>query len=195
MFDEFFNPPPSVDEPVPAAAPPPPEVAPQIADDAAPVVDVAPANAVAPTGPSSISIDNDAPSPSESHSNSEAESPLPSNNVDEDDFEFHSDLDFVHMRNLPFFGVPIPDAHSDEPSTSEVIPENVYSAPPTNPPEKTWTKDHPLENIIGQLERPVSTRLQLHEQALFCYYDAFLSEVEPKNYKEALKQACWIEAM
>ena len=118
-----------------------------------------------------------------------------SNNVEEDDFEFHSDLDVVHMSNLPFFGVPIPNAHSDESSSSAVIPEKVYSAPPTNPPEKRWTKDHPLENIIGQLERPVSTRLQLHEQALFCYYDAFLSTVEPKNYKEALTQACWIEAM
>ncbi|GJR60552.1 phytochrome B [Tanacetum coccineum] len=40
-------------------------------------------------------------------------------------------------------------------------------------------------------QTPVSTRLQLHEQALFCYYDAFLTSVEPKNYKEALTQA-WI---
>ncbi|GJQ92566.1 retrovirus-related pol polyprotein from transposon TNT 1-94 [Tanacetum coccineum] len=55
--------------------------------------------------------------------------------------------------------------------------------------------DYPLENIIGALDRPVSTRLQLHEQALFCYYDAFLTSVEPKNYKDALTQACWIEAM
>ncbi|GJS87548.1 retrovirus-related pol polyprotein from transposon TNT 1-94 [Tanacetum coccineum] len=55
--------------------------------------------------------------------------------------------------------------------------------------------DHPLDNIIGELERPVSTRLQLHEQALFCYYDAFLTSVKPKNYKDALTQACWIEAM
>nr|GFD28025.1 hypothetical protein [Tanacetum cinerariifolium] len=58
-----------------------------------------------------------------------------------------------------------------------------------------WTKDHPLNNIIGQLSIPVSTRLQLHEQALFCYYDAFLTSVEHKTYKEALTQACWIEAM
>nr|GEU85668.1 hypothetical protein [Tanacetum cinerariifolium] len=57
------------------------------------------------------------------------------------------------------------------------------------------TKDHPLENIIGELKRPVSTRLQLHEQALFCYYDAFLSSVEPKTYKEALTQSCWIKAI
>nr|GFC53882.1 hypothetical protein [Tanacetum cinerariifolium] len=58
-----------------------------------------------------------------------------------------------------------------------------------------WTKDHPLNNIIGQLSRPVSTRLQLHEQALFCYYDAFLTSVKPKTYKEALTQSCWMEAM
>nr|GEU32062.1 hypothetical protein [Tanacetum cinerariifolium] len=57
------------------------------------------------------------------------------------------------------------------------------------------TKDHPLDNIIGKLERPISTRLQLYEQDLFCYYDAFLSSVEPKTYKDALTQACWIESM
>nr|GFC33441.1 retrovirus-related Pol polyprotein from transposon TNT 1-94 [Tanacetum cinerariifolium] len=42
---------------------------------------------------------------------------------------------------------------------------------------------------------PISTQLQLHEQALFCYCGAFLTSVEPKTYKEALTQACWIEAM
>ncbi|GJU86052.1 putative ribonuclease H-like domain-containing protein [Tanacetum coccineum] len=58
-----------------------------------------------------------------------------------------------------------------------------------------WTKDHPLQNIIGHPFRPVSTRLQLHEQALFFYYDAFLTSVEPKTYKDALTQSCWIKAM
>nr|GEU65857.1 hypothetical protein [Tanacetum cinerariifolium] len=56
-------------------------------------------------------------------------------------------------------------------------------------------EDHPLNNIIGQLARPVSIRLQLHEQALFCYYDAFLTSMEPKTYKDALTQSCWIEAL
>ncbi|GJV98096.1 retrovirus-related pol polyprotein from transposon TNT 1-94 [Tanacetum coccineum] len=32
-------------------------------------------------------------------------------------------------------------------------------------------------------------------QALLYYYDAFLTTVEPKTYKYALTQACWIEAM
>ncbi|GKA80660.1 retrovirus-related pol polyprotein from transposon TNT 1-94 [Tanacetum coccineum] len=34
-----------------------------------------------------------------------------------------------------------------------------------------------------------------HQISLFCYYDAFLTAVEPKMYKDALTQACWIEAM
>nr|GEV28660.1 hypothetical protein [Tanacetum cinerariifolium] len=46
-----------------------------------------------------------------------------------------------------------------------------------------------------QSSSPVSTRMQLHEQALFCYYDDFLTFVEPKTYKDALTQSCWIEAM
>nr|GFD28006.1 Gag-Pol polyprotein [Tanacetum cinerariifolium] len=29
----------------------------------------------------------------------------------------------------------------------------------------------------------------------FCYFDAFLSSIEPKTYKEALEESCWIEAM
>nr|GEX68218.1 hypothetical protein [Tanacetum cinerariifolium] len=41
----------------------------------------------------------------------------------------------------------------------------------------------------------ISIGLQLHEQALFCYYDAFLTSVEPKMYKYVFTQSCWIEAM
>ncbi|GJZ77235.1 retrovirus-related pol polyprotein from transposon TNT 1-94 [Tanacetum coccineum] len=74
-------------------------------------------------------------------------------------------------------------------SSSNVIPTVVHTATPNSEHVTKWTKDHPLENIIYELERPVSTRLQLHEQALFCYYDAFLTSVKPKNYKDALTQA------
>nr|GEV29584.1 retrovirus-related Pol polyprotein from transposon TNT 1-94 [Tanacetum cinerariifolium] len=49
--------------------------------------------------------------------------------------------------------------------------------------------------LVYLFQKPVSTRLQLHENALFCYYDAFLTSVEPKTCKEALTQSCWIETM
>nr|GEW78788.1 retrovirus-related Pol polyprotein from transposon TNT 1-94 [Tanacetum cinerariifolium] len=70
-------------------------------------------------------------------------------------------------RNDPLFGVPIPEVTSAQSSSMA----------------------SPLLII------PVSTWLQLHEQAFICYYDAFLTSVEPKMYKEALTQSCWIEAM
>ncbi|GJU82902.1 retrovirus-related pol polyprotein from transposon TNT 1-94 [Tanacetum coccineum] len=54
---------------------------------------------------------------------------------------------------------------------------------------------HPIDNVIDDPSRPVSTRHQLQDEALFCYFDAFLSSVEPKSYKEALTESYWIEAM
>ncbi|GJU96231.1 retrovirus-related pol polyprotein from transposon TNT 1-94 [Tanacetum coccineum] len=82
--------------------------------------------------------------------------------------EDNHDIEVTHMGNDPYF-----------------VSEH----------NSKWTKDHPLENIIGELARPVSTRLQLHEQSLFCYYDAFLIAVEPKTYKDALTHSCWIATM
>ncbi|GJW41912.1 retrovirus-related pol polyprotein from transposon TNT 1-94 [Tanacetum coccineum] len=101
----------------------------------------------------------------------------------------------AHMNNDPFFGIPIPENNFETSSSSDVISTIVQTAALNSENVTKWTKDHPLDNIISELERPISTRLQLHEQALFCYYDAFLTSVEPKNHKDALTQACWIEAM
>ncbi|GKA22749.1 retrovirus-related pol polyprotein from transposon TNT 1-94, partial [Tanacetum coccineum] len=56
-------------------------------------------------------------------------------------------------------------------------------------------KDHPIDNVIGDPSRLVSTRQQLQDEALFYYFDAFLSSVKLKSYKDALTESCWIEAM
>ncbi|GJR03559.1 retrovirus-related pol polyprotein from transposon TNT 1-94 [Tanacetum coccineum] len=95
----------------------------------------------------------------------------------------------------PYFGIPIPEVPSDQSSSSDSIHTIVHLDHQISEHNSKWTKDHLIENIIGKLARPVSTRLQLHERALFCYYDAFLTVVEPKTYKDALTQSCWIEAM
>ncbi|GKC11344.1 retrovirus-related pol polyprotein from transposon TNT 1-94, partial [Tanacetum coccineum] len=129
--------------------------------------------------------------PINSQTTPETQSPIIPNDIEED----NHDLDVAHMNNDLFFGIPIPKNASEASSSSNVIPTVVHTATTNSEHVTKWTKDHPLENIIGELERPVSTRLQLYEQALFCYYDAFLTSVEPKNYKDALTQACCIEAM
>ncbi|GJT06447.1 retrovirus-related pol polyprotein from transposon TNT 1-94 [Tanacetum coccineum] len=51
-----------------------------------------------------------------------------------------------------------------------------------------WSKDHPLDNVIGNPSRPVSTRKQLATDALWCLYNSVLSKVEPKNFKSAINE-------
>ncbi|GKC54392.1 hypothetical protein Tco_1077137 [Tanacetum coccineum] len=108
----------------------------------------------------------DQDAPSPSNSQTTPETPPPV--IPNDVEEDNHDIEVTHMGNDSYF-----------------VSEH----------NSKWTKDHPLENIIGELDRPISTRLQLHEQALFCNYDAFLTAVEPKKYKDALTQSCWIKAM
>nr|GEY17549.1 copia protein [Tanacetum cinerariifolium] len=105
------------------------------------------------------------------------------------------DIEVVHMGNDPFFGIPIPDILSDQSLSSDIIHTIVHPDHQISEHNSKWTKDHPLENIIGELARPVSARLQLHEQSLFCYYDAFHDSVEPNTYIDALNQSYSIEAM
>nr|GEY34116.1 hypothetical protein [Tanacetum cinerariifolium] len=68
------------------------------------------------------------------------------------------------MGNDPLFGVPIPkvtSVQSSSTASSQSIVQTNHLMPHHN---SKWTKDHPLNNIIGQLSRPVSTQLQLHEK-------------------------------
>ncbi|GJS69218.1 retrovirus-related pol polyprotein from transposon TNT 1-94 [Tanacetum coccineum] len=178
LFDELLNPPPSVDLPAHEVI--------------APIAEVVALEPAASTGLlSSITVDQDAPSLSNSQTSPETQSPVISNDVEEE----NHDLDVAHMNNDLFFGILIPENNSEASSSSDVIPTVVHTAAPNSEHVNKWTKDHPLDNIIDELERLVSTIHQLHEQALFCYYDAFLTSVEPKTYKDALTQSCWIEAM
>nr|GEZ21841.1 retrovirus-related Pol polyprotein from transposon TNT 1-94 [Tanacetum cinerariifolium] len=104
--------------------------------------------------PSSTTVDQDAPSPND-----------------------------AHMNNDMFFGIPIPEVPSDQSSSTDVTHTIVHPVHQISEHNSKWTKDHPLDNIIGELARPVSTRLQLHEQALLCYYDAFLTSVKLKIWE------------
>nr|GEU86661.1 hypothetical protein [Tanacetum cinerariifolium] len=58
-----------------------------------------------------------------------------------------------------------------------------------------WTKDHPIANVIGNPSRFVSMRKQLQADAMRCYFDTFLTSVEPKNLKQAMTEPLWIDAM
>ncbi|GKF81920.1 hypothetical protein Tco_0243576, partial [Tanacetum coccineum] len=149
MFDELLNSPSSVDHPAPKVIAPIAEV-------------VAPEHAASTGSPSSTTVDQDAPSPSNSQSTTKTQSPVISNDVEEENHDLH----VAHMNNDPFFSIPIPENDYEASFSSNVIPTVVHTASPNSEHVNKWTKDHPLDNIIGELERPVSIRLQLHEQAL-----------------------------
>nr|GEY42995.1 integrase, catalytic region, zinc finger, CCHC-type, peptidase aspartic, catalytic [Tanacetum cinerariifolium] len=178
MFDELLNPSPSFVNQAPEVIAPVDAVIP-------------PVHADSTCSPSSTTVDQDVPSLSKTHTTTETQSSV----IPQDVRDETLDMEVAHMGNDPLFGVPIPEVTSAQ-SSSTASPQSIVQTNNPMPHHNIkWTKDHPLNNIIGQLSRPVSTQLQLHEQALFCYYDAFLTFVEPKTYKEALTQSCWIEAM
>nr|GEW50597.1 hypothetical protein [Tanacetum cinerariifolium] len=152
---------------------------------------VAPEHAASTGSPSSTTVDQDAPSPSNTQTILDTQSLIIPNDVEEDNY----DLDFAHMNNDSFFGILILEVPSDQSSSTNFIHTVMHPDHQISKQNRKWTKDHPLENIIGELARPVFTRLQLHKPALFCYYDAFVTSVKPKMYKDALTQSCWIEVM
>nr|GEU29900.1 uncharacterized mitochondrial protein AtMg00810-like [Tanacetum cinerariifolium] len=178
LYDELLTPPPSID--------------PSSPEGIAPIAEVIPPEQAESTGlPSSTMVDQDAPALSKCQTTPETQPPVIPQDVEED----NHDIEVAHMGNDPLFGMPIREVASDQ--SSSTVSFHTIMHPDHQIPQHNskWTKDHPLENIIGQLSRPVSTRLQLHEQVLFFYYDAFLTFVDPNTYKDALTQSCWIKAM
>ncbi|GKD49020.1 hypothetical protein Tco_1277996 [Tanacetum coccineum] len=64
-----------------------------------------------------------------------------------------------------------------------------------NPSEHRWTRDHPLEQVIGNPSQSIRTRRQLETDGEMCMFTLTVSRTEPKNIKEAMADSAWIEAM
>nr|GEZ33178.1 integrase, catalytic region, zinc finger, CCHC-type, peptidase aspartic, catalytic [Tanacetum cinerariifolium] len=58
-----------------------------------------------------------------------------------------------------------------------------------------WPKIHPLANVIRDPSRAVSPRKQLKTDAMWCYFNACLTLVELKNFKDAMLESSWINAL
>ncbi|GJZ60797.1 retrovirus-related pol polyprotein from transposon TNT 1-94 [Tanacetum coccineum] len=100
---------------------------------------------------------------------------------------------FDHVDSNVFDTYTAPETDSEESSSNTV---NINVTPNYQLPHvQKWTQAHSLENIIGDKDRPVSTRKQLETDAMWCFFNEFLTHVEPKTYKQALEHSCWIEAM
>ncbi|GJZ10651.1 retrovirus-related pol polyprotein from transposon TNT 1-94 [Tanacetum coccineum] len=136
MFDEYLEPL-GVERPVPSA----PAV--QV-----PVVSVG--------TPSSTTIDQDAPSTSYSSSSSVVQPPISPQGVAAG--LTIEDNPFAQADNEPFENVFAPEPSFDESSSRDVnSAESTQVVHPYNHLKK-WSKDHPLDNVIGNPSCPVSTR-------------------------------------
>nr|GEX73342.1 integrase, catalytic region, zinc finger, CCHC-type, peptidase aspartic, catalytic [Tanacetum cinerariifolium] len=80
-------------------------------------------------------------------------------------------------------------------SSQNVNPSNMHTFYQPYPHKFQWTKDHPLEQVIGEPSRPVLTRNQLRSDGDMCMYALTVSTVEPKNVKEAMTDPTWIDSM
>ncbi|GKA05538.1 integrase, catalytic region, zinc finger, CCHC-type containing protein [Tanacetum coccineum] len=141
--------------------------------------------------PLSTIIDQDAPSASTSPTTEETQALVIYQGVEEQIQVIQN----AQFNKDSFINIFTPDPSSDESSSTDVIPSNLHQINTPFDYLRKWTKDHPLNNVIGNPPRPVSTRRQLQTDAMWCYFDANLTKFEPKNYKKAMQKSCWIDAM
>nr|GFD02901.1 hypothetical protein [Tanacetum cinerariifolium] len=80
-------------------------------------------------------------------------------------------------------------------SSQNMDSSNMHTFYQPYPYKFQWTKDHPLEQVIGEPSRPVLTRNQLRSNGDMCMYALSVSTLEPKNVKEAMTDPAWIDSM
>ncbi|GJR72105.1 hypothetical protein Tco_0084470 [Tanacetum coccineum] len=98
----------------------------------------------------------------------------------------------------------------DEPEVDLGNITNSYTLPTT--PNTRIHKDHPIENMIGDVKSSVKTRRmtkptseqgflsvvyeqKTHNTLNTCLYACFLSQIEPTSIANALSDSSWVEAM
>ncbi|GJT30841.1 retrovirus-related pol polyprotein from transposon TNT 1-94 [Tanacetum coccineum] len=144
--------------------------------------------------PSSTTIDQEAPSPSHSPSSSALQSPISHQGVAAGS-TIIQDNPFAPIDNNPFINVFALEPSSETSSSGDVSSaESTHISQPHHHLGK-WSKDHPLDNVIGNPSPLVSTRKQLATDALWCLYNFVLSKVELKNFKSSITEDCWFQAM
>nr|GEX34398.1 hypothetical protein [Tanacetum cinerariifolium] len=94
---------------------------------------------------------------------------------------------------INIFCTPVQDR--GETSSRHVDSSNLHTFYQHHPSEHRWTKDHPLEKVIGNPSQSVRTRRQLESDGKMCMFALIMSRTKPKNIKEAMADSAWIESM
>nr|GFA92714.1 hypothetical protein [Tanacetum cinerariifolium] len=137
----------------------------------------------------STTIADTAPIPTNSSSHA---TNIPITSQDVDELNSNAMIDGNTFVN-PFANSSTSAAESS--SSHNVDPSNMHTFYQPYHHEFQWTKDHPLEQVIGEPAQPVLTRNQLRSDGDMCMYALSVSTMEPKNVKEAMTGPAWIDSM
>nr|GEY52377.1 hypothetical protein [Tanacetum cinerariifolium] len=88
-----------------------------------------------------------------------------------------ADDEFINI-----FSTPVQD--QGETSSRHVDSSNMHTFYQRYPSEQRWTKDHPLEQVIGNPSQSVRTRRQLESDAEMCMFALTVSQTEPKKSRK-----------
>nr|GFB58299.1 retrovirus-related Pol polyprotein from transposon TNT 1-94 [Tanacetum cinerariifolium] len=127
------------------------------------------------TSTTSTTIADTAPIPTNSSSHA-TNVPIPSQDVEE--LNPHAMVDGNTFVN-PFANSSTSATASS--SQQNVDPSNMHTFYQPYPHEFQWTKDHPLEQVIGEPLRPVLTRNQLRSDGNMCMYALSVLVSAPDN--------------
>nr|GEU28951.1 hypothetical protein [Tanacetum cinerariifolium] len=104
--------------------------------------------------------------------------------------------EYAQVENDEFINIfctPIQD--QGETSSRHVDSSNMHTFYQRYPSEHRWTKDHPLEQVIGNPFQSLRTRRQLESDGEMCMFALTVSRTEPENIKEAMTDSAWIDSM
>nr|GEV63984.1 putative ribonuclease H-like domain-containing protein [Tanacetum cinerariifolium] len=174
MFDEYLEPP-RAKRPVPPAQ-----------------AEQAPVNSSGT--PLSTTIDHDASTLSISPSSSALQSLSLHQGVATEP-NYMEDHTIALVDNNPFANVFALEPHSEASSSGDINSTDSPYVSQTLHHLNKWNKDHPLDNVIGNPSRQVSTRKRLATDALWCLYSSVLLKVKPKNFKSVITEYFWFQAM
>ncbi|GJS52422.1 retrovirus-related pol polyprotein from transposon TNT 1-94 [Tanacetum coccineum] len=98
-------------------------------------------------------------------------------------------------QDAPLTSIPLTKEQEHSPIISQGSSSNVRLSHTPLELIGIWTKDHTIANVIRDPSCSVSTRKQLKTDSMWCYFDAFLTAVEPKNFKQEMIEPSRINAM
>ncbi|GJX06441.1 putative ribonuclease H-like domain-containing protein [Tanacetum coccineum] len=100
--------------------------------------------------------------------------------------EFNQEDSAHSDGNSQFVSYKPPSHEEIESSTTALKSSNVHNFYQVQPSTHIWTKDHPLDQVIGDPSKLVMTRQRLHTDSEVCMYALTVSTIEPKNIKEVM---------